>query len=90
MIKRTNIDNNRQLDCIMALVDKEKAVISASIGQVRTRSSNGKRGSAKVEEMKSKQKQRRKDLEALHETINETGLITPAQEAELAKYADIS
>jgi hypothetical protein len=90
MMKRSNTDNNRQLDCIMALVDKEKAVIAASIGQIRTRASNGKAGSAAVDAQRTKLAERRKNLEKLHDDINQAGVITPEQEANLAKYADLS
>jgi|10_taG_2_1085330.scaffolds.fasta_scaffold09150_5 hypothetical protein len=88
-MRRANVDNNRQLDCIMALVDKEKAVISASIGQVRTRS-NGKVGSDAVDAQRTQLVERRKKLNKIHDEMNEAGVISPEQEAELAKYANLS
>lgn len=88
-MKRTYSDQNRQLDCIMVLVDKEKAALAASMGHVRTRS-NGKTGSDAVNEKRTQLAERRKKLQKLHDEIHENGgVITLDQESELAKYADI-
>ena len=89
-LKRSDRDNNRQLDCIMALVDKEKAAMSASLGEIRARSRNGKTGAAAVDKKRSELAARRKRLDKLHDEVTEAGVITPEQESELAKYANLS